>query len=124
LSPFARALRISRSWSRGVELRELRVHQRVPGELRVHKTKKGEKGEQQRGTPSDKGVVLKKQKGRENTEMVARSLLCFWGAGELGLSLTELACQLGMTVAGMGYAVRKGKKIARENHYRLLKAVS
>jgi len=71
-----------------------------------------------------KGDALKKQKGRENTEVVARSLLCFWAARELGLSLTELARQLEMTVAGIGYAVRKGEKIARENHYRLLKEVS
>jgi hypothetical protein len=26
-----------------------------------------------------------------------------------------------MTVAGIGYAVRRGEKVARENHYRLLK---
>jgi putative transposase len=56
-------------------------------------------------------------KGRKNKEVIARSLLCFWTTRELGLSLTGLARQLEMTVAGIGYAVRKGEKIARENHY-------
>ena len=58
-------------------------------------------------------------KGRNRREVVAKSLLCFWAARELGLSLTELARHLEMTVPGIGYAVRRGEKIARENHYRL-----
>ena len=62
-------------------------------------------------------------RGRKNTEVVAGSLLCFWVARESGLSLTELARQLEMTVAGIGYAVRKGEKIARVKHYTLLKEV-
>jgi len=57
-------------------------------------------------------------KGRNRKEVVARSLLCFWAARELGLSLTELARHLEMTVPGIGYAVRRGEKIVRENHYR------
>jgi chromosomal replication initiation ATPase DnaA len=63
-------------------------------------------------------------KGRKNKEVVAGSLQCFWAARELGLSFTELARQLEMTVAGIGYAVCRGEKIARENHYRVLKDVS
>jgi hypothetical protein len=42
-------------------------------------------------------------KGRKSKEVVGRSLLCFWAARELGLSLTELARHLEMTVAGIGY---------------------
>jgi hypothetical protein len=60
-------------------------------------------------------------KGRKSKELVAGSLLCFRAARELGLSLTELARQMEMTVAGIGYAVRRGEKVARENHYRLLR---
>jgi plasmid maintenance system antidote protein VapI len=63
-------------------------------------------------------------KSRKSKEVVAGSLLCFRAARELGLSLTELARQMEMTVAGIGYAVHRGAKVARENHYRLLKEES
>ncbi|MEW6137858.1 MAG: hypothetical protein AB1733_06435 [Thermodesulfobacteriota bacterium] len=56
-------------------------------------------------------------KGRNRKEVVAKSLLCFWAARELWPSLTELARHLEMTVPGIGYAVRRGEKIARENQY-------
>jgi hypothetical protein len=59
-------------------------------------------------------------RGRKSEEMVAGSLLCFRAARKLGLSLTELARQIEMTVAGIGYAVRRGEKVARGNHYRRL----
>jgi len=60
-------------------------------------------------------------KGRKSKEVAAGRLLCFLAARELGRSLTELARQMEMTVAGIGYAVRRGEKVAQENHYRLLK---
>ncbi len=59
-------------------------------------------------------------KGRVRNAVRAKSLVCFWAVRELGFSLTEMAGHLGMTVAGVGYAVRRGEKIAREHHYRLL----
>lgn len=58
-------------------------------------------------------------KGRQKSKVLARSLLCFWAVRELGLSLTELAVHLEMSVPGVGYAVRRGETIARENDYRL-----
>jgi len=39
---------------------------------------------------------------------------------ELGISCTDLAKQLEMTQPGVGYAVNRGEKIAKENKYQLL----
>ncbi len=39
---------------------------------------------------------------------------------ELGISLTELAKRLGISVAGVGYSVERGEIIARENEYQLI----
>ena len=47
----------------------------------------------------------------------ARSLFCYWGVRELGISLTELARRLGISVAGVGYSVERGEMTARENDY-------
>jgi putative transposase len=53
-------------------------------------------------------------KGREKTRAEARGLLCYWAARELGYRLTDLARKLGMTQPGVGYAVRRGERIAQE----------
>jgi len=58
-------------------------------------------------------------KSRQQRRVDARDLYCFWGVRELGYSLAELARVLGMTGQGVGYAVRRGERIAKENHYRL-----
>ena len=39
---------------------------------------------------------------------------------ELGISCTDLAKQLGMSQPGVGYAVNRGEKIAKEHKYQLL----
>jgi chromosomal replication initiation ATPase DnaA len=52
------------------------------------------------------------RKGRQEVPLKARSLFCYWCSRELGLSLTDLAQSLGMTPAGVGYAVRRGEKLA------------
>lgn len=59
------------------------------------------------------------RKGRQQVRMEARSLFCYWCSRELGLSLTDLAAALGMTPAGVGYAVRRGEKLALERGYQL-----
>ncbi len=43
-----------------------------------------------------------------------------WAVVELGYSLADLARLLGMTGQGVGYAVRRGERIAKANHYRLI----
>jgi REP element-mobilizing transposase RayT len=59
------------------------------------------------------------RKGRQQVRMEARSLFCYWCARELGLPLTDLAAALGLTPAGVSYAVRRGEKIALDRGYRL-----
>ena len=60
-------------------------------------------------------------KGKQQKRVKARSLLCFWAARELGISLTELARRLGISVPGVGYSVLRGERIARESDYQLVK---
>lgn len=59
-------------------------------------------------------------KGRQQDKVRARSLLCFWAVRELGMSLADLARELGMSMPGVGYAVERGKIIAQDNNYRLI----
>jgi putative transposase len=59
-------------------------------------------------------------KSRQNTRAEARGLYCFWAVVDLGYSLADLARLLGMTGQGVGYAVRRGERIAKANNYRLL----
>ncbi len=57
--------------------------------------------------------------GRTNLKVKARSLVCFWAARELGMSLTDLARAFKMSIPGIGYAVERGEKFARMNRYSL-----
>ena len=59
-------------------------------------------------------------KGKQRQKVRARSLLCFWAVRELGITLTELAGHLEMSVPGVGYAVERGSAIARMNNYQLI----
>ena len=49
---------------------------------------------------------------KTQTRSDARGLFCHWCTSELGLTQSELAWELGMTVSGIGYAVRRGEAIA------------
>jgi len=49
-----------------------------------------------------------------------RSLLCFWAVRKLGMSLTDLARHLRISVSGVGYAVERRETIARDNNYQLV----
>ena len=59
-------------------------------------------------------------KGKQQKRVKARSLFCYWAVRELGMSLTELARRLGISVVGVGYSVERGEIIARENHYQVI----
>ena len=59
-------------------------------------------------------------KSRRKAQVLARSLLCYWAVKELGISCTEMARRLGMSQPGVGYAVGRGEKIAKENRFELL----
>lgn len=66
----------------------------------------------------DRAEVL--SKGRQNRKVKARSILCFWAARELGMSLTALARILGMSIAGVGFAVERGELIAKNGNFNLI----
>ena len=59
-------------------------------------------------------------KGKHQKRVKARSLFCYWSVRELGVSLTELAGRLNISVPGIGYSVDRGEIIARKNDYRLI----
>ena len=59
-------------------------------------------------------------RGRQQDQVRARDLFCFWAVRELGISMTEVAKSVRMTPPGVGYAVRRGEALARERRYRLM----
>jgi hypothetical protein len=59
-------------------------------------------------------------KGKHQKRVKPRSLFCYWAVSEIGISLTELAKRLGISVAGVGYSVERGEVLARENDYLLI----
>ena len=59
-------------------------------------------------------------RGRQQRRVGARSLFCFWAVRELGNSLASLAIRLGMSPAGVGYAVQRGEALAHKNGYQLI----
>jgi putative transposase len=63
-------------------------------------------------------------KGRQKIKVEARSLLCYWAARELGMSLTHISRHLGMSPPGVGYAVERGEIIARKNNYQMIDGLS
>jgi len=60
------------------------------------------------------------RQGRQRTRVKARSLFCYRAARELKISLSDLARKLGMTTAGVGYAVQMGEAISIEGDYHLI----
>jgi putative transposase len=60
-------------------------------------------------------------RGRQNRKVRARSLLCFWASRELGISHTELAKRLELSLAAIGFSVERGELIAKEGKYFLEK---
>jgi putative transposase len=58
-------------------------------------------------------------KGRQADRVDARDLLCYACAVELGMSMAELARRLGLTLAAVSHAVKRGEKTARETGWGL-----
>ncbi len=50
----------------------------------------------------------------------ARSLFCYWCVRELGESMTRVAELLGVTQPAVGYAVERGKRLAKREQYDLV----
>ena len=49
--------------------------------------------------------------GKERTTVKGRILVCYWTVKELGMSMTEVAKKLGISVPTVSVAVKKGRKI-------------
>ena len=61
-------------------------------------------------------------KGKQRKRVKARSLFCHWAVNELGVSLTELARRIGISVPAIGYSVQRGEMIAKENGFQLMES--
>jgi hypothetical protein len=61
--------------------------------------------------------VLSKE--RQARKVMARNLFGFWAARELGISHTELAGKLEMSISGIGYTVERGEAIAKDGGFLL-----
>jgi REP element-mobilizing transposase RayT len=58
--------------------------------------------------------------GKKRQIVLARSLLCYWATGELGISQAWLARRLGLSQPAVCSAVECGRKVAEEKHYLLV----
>ena len=59
-------------------------------------------------------------RSRQKIRAEARSLVCYWAVRELVYGLSELGRRLSMSQPGVGYAVSRGERIAKQNNYQLL----
>jgi len=57
--------------------------------------------------------------GKERDKVRARSLLCYWSARKLGISMTNLSKQLNMSLSSISLSVKRGEQIVMENRYSL-----
>jgi len=57
--------------------------------------------------------------GRQDGKVKARSLVCYWAARELGMSLSDLARAFAMSIPGISYAVTRGENLARSKNLTL-----
>jgi REP element-mobilizing transposase RayT len=70
----------------------------------------------------DEWQVLKPSKERPRVK--ARSLLCFWAAKELGMTMTEVAERLTLSVSAVSQLVNRGEHIAAMERYELLESAA
>lgn len=62
--------------------------------------------------------------GKARDVVKARSLICYWGTSELGLTMTHLAAALGISVPTASVAAKRGARIAFENQYSLVELLN
>jgi hypothetical protein len=59
--------------------------------------------------------------GKYRRIVKARSLLCYWAARELGISMASLSRRLHISSAAVSQSVQRGEILAKENHYHLIR---
>jgi len=60
-----------------------------------------------------------KGKGRQRDRVMARDLVCYWSAAELGMSMVDLARKFDLTPAAVSCAVQRGETMAKAMGYQL-----
>ncbi len=58
--------------------------------------------------------------GKERSRVQARSLLCYWAARELAISMAELSRKLNISPSAVTLSVKRGENIALDNSYILI----
>lgn len=58
--------------------------------------------------------------GKYKKVITARSILCYWGVRELGMSQEELSRRLRISQPAVSMAVRRGEKLVGEHNFRLI----
>ncbi len=65
----------------------------------------------------EKGYIT--GRGRQSHRVRARDLACYWSVVDRGISMADLADRLGLTLAAVSYAVKRGEEVAKEGGYLL-----
>jgi REP-associated tyrosine transposase len=60
--------------------------------------------------------------GKNRQTVRARSLLCYWAAGECGMTMTFLAGELGISTTAISQSVTRGEVVATENQFNLIES--
>jgi REP element-mobilizing transposase RayT len=60
------------------------------------------------------------RRGKEKQLVQARSVLCYWAARELNVSMAKLCRKLKLSAAAVSLSVRRGEKIVLDNNYTLI----
>jgi putative transposase len=58
--------------------------------------------------------------GKYRRIVEARSLLCYWAVRKLGVSMSSLACKLGISIPSVSESVTRGRKIAETKMFLLI----
>jgi hypothetical protein len=58
--------------------------------------------------------------GKQRRRVQARSVLCYWAARELEMSMVDLCRRFKLSAAALSLSVQRGEEIVRENDYSLL----
>ena len=61
---------------------------------------------------------------KERTIVKTRALICHWAAAELGMSMTEIGCQLNVSVSTVSVAAKKGQQIAELEGLKLVELLN
>ena len=55
------------------------------------------------------------ERGSQADRIRVRDLVCYWSVKEIGIPMAQLAKRFGSSPVAVGYAVRRGKKLAKED---------